>query len=65
MTFLSHDSVTARNNLRAMKEGDYAFFYHSSCKVPGIVGLMEIVREHSVDGEHKPKDEKPSHGRQA
>ncbi|KAH8700185.1 PUA-like domain-containing protein [Talaromyces proteolyticus] len=39
----------ARNNLRAMKQGDYAFFYHSSCKVPGIVGLMEIVREHSVD----------------
>jgi predicted RNA-binding protein with PUA-like domain len=45
--------------MRAMKEGDYAFFYHSSCKVPGIVGLMEIVREHSVDGEHKPKDQKP------
>ncbi|CRG90089.1 Thymocyte nuclear protein 1 [Talaromyces islandicus] len=39
----------ARNNLRAMKKGDQAFFYHSSCKVPGIVGLMEIVKEHSVD----------------
>ncbi|QKX53685.1 uncharacterized protein TRUGW13939_00765 [Talaromyces rugulosus] len=39
----------ARNNLRAMKKGDQAFFYHSSCKVPGIVGLMEVVREHSVD----------------
>ncbi|KAF4976330.1 hypothetical protein F66182_17497, partial [Fusarium sp. NRRL 66182] len=35
--------------MRAMKQGDYAFFYHSSCKVPGIVGLMEIVKEHSVD----------------
>lgn len=42
--------IIARNNMRAMKQGDYAFFYHSSCKVPGIVGLMEIVREHSVDG---------------
>ncbi|EED16438.1 AT DNA binding protein (Thy28), putative [Talaromyces stipitatus ATCC 10500] len=39
----------ARNNMRAMKKGDFAFFYHSSCKVPGIVGQMEIVREHSVD----------------
>ncbi|QGA20289.1 hypothetical protein EYB26_007991 [Talaromyces marneffei] len=39
----------ARNNMRAMKQGDYAFFYHSSCKVPGIVGQMEIVKEHSVD----------------
>lgn len=35
--------------MRAMKKGDYAFFYHSSCKVPGIVGQMEIVEEHSVD----------------
>lgn len=50
----------ARNNLRAMKKGDYAFFYHSSCKVPGIVGEMEIVREHSVDGSYLPtmKDKK-------
>ncbi|KAL2359533.1 hypothetical protein RJZ56_007617 [Blastomyces dermatitidis] len=40
---------TARNNMRAMKKGDLAFFYHSNCKVPGIAGIMEIVREHSVD----------------
>ena len=33
-----------------MKKGDYAFFYHSNCKVPGIAGYMEIVREHSTDG---------------
>ncbi|EDN10404.1 conserved hypothetical protein [Histoplasma mississippiense (nom. inval.)] len=39
----------ARNNMRAMKKGDLAFFYHSNCKVPGIAGIMEIVREHSVD----------------
>lgn len=31
-------------------KGDMAFFYHSNCKKPGIVGTMEIVREHSVDG---------------
>ena len=26
-----------------MKVGDKAFFYHSNCKEPGVVGLMEIV----------------------
>ncbi len=36
----------ARNILRdQMKKGDLAFFYHSNCKHPGIVGLMEIIRE--------------------
>jgi predicted RNA-binding protein with PUA-like domain len=36
----------ARNLMRdAMKKGDLGFFYHSSCKVPGIVGLVEVVRE--------------------
>ncbi|KAJ5173033.1 hypothetical protein N7492_005626 [Penicillium capsulatum] len=39
----------ARNLMRDMKKGDYAFFYHSNCKVPGVVGVMEIVQEHSVD----------------
>ncbi|EFR05381.1 hypothetical protein MGYG_08392 [Nannizzia gypsea CBS 118893] len=39
----------ARNHMRAMKKGDLAFFYHSNCKVPGIAGIMEIVRESSVD----------------
>ncbi len=35
----------ARNMLRdEMKKGDQAFFYHSSCKEPGIVGIAEIVR---------------------
>lgn len=32
-----------------MKKGDLAFFYHSNCKEPGIVGTMEIVKEHSPD----------------
>jgi predicted RNA-binding protein with PUA-like domain len=36
--------------MRAMKQHDLAFFYHSNCKKPGIVGVMEIVKEHSVDG---------------
>lgn len=42
-------AYAARNNLRAMKKGDLAFFYHSNCKEPGIVGTMEIVEEHSPD----------------
>jgi predicted RNA-binding protein with PUA-like domain len=28
-----------------MKKGDQAFFYHSSCKIPGIAGIVEIVKE--------------------
>lgn len=36
----------ARNMMRdEMKKGDLVFFYHSNCKVPGIVGIMEVVRE--------------------
>lgn len=36
----------ARNMMRdQMKIGDQVFFYHSNCKVPGIVGIMEVVRE--------------------
>lgn len=35
----------ARNFLRAMKTGDRAFFYHSSCPDPGIAGIMTLVRE--------------------
>ncbi|KAK4444558.1 hypothetical protein QBC34DRAFT_414855 [Podospora aff. communis PSN243] len=42
-------AYAARNNLRAMKKGDLAFFYASNCKEPGIVGTMEIVQEHSPD----------------
>ena len=34
----------ARNFMRAMKKGDLAFFYHSSCAVPGVYGIMEIAR---------------------
>jgi predicted RNA-binding protein with PUA-like domain len=36
----------ARNYIRdGMQVGDLAFFYHSSCPQPGIVGLCEIVSE--------------------
>jgi predicted RNA-binding protein with PUA-like domain len=36
----------ARNMLRdQMKKGDLAFLYYSSTEVPGIVGVMEIVKE--------------------
>ena len=36
----------ARNFMRdEMALGDRAFFYHSSCKVPGIVGTMEIASD--------------------
>jgi predicted RNA-binding protein with PUA-like domain len=36
----------ARNFIRdEMKNGDQAFFYHSSCAEPGIVGIVEITRE--------------------
>ncbi|KAH8777632.1 PUA-like domain-containing protein, partial [Diaporthe sp. PMI_573] len=49
-------NYVARNNLRAMKKGDLAFFYHSNCKEPGIAGTMEIVQEHSPDlTAHDPK----------
>jgi len=34
----------ARNFMRDdMKKGDLAFFYHSNCEEPGIVGIMEIA----------------------
>ena len=36
----------ARNLMRdQMVKGDLGFFYHSSCKVPGIVGIVEVVKE--------------------
>jgi predicted RNA-binding protein with PUA-like domain len=40
----------ARNMLRdQMKKGDLAFLYYSSTDVPGIVGVMEIVKEGHPD----------------
>lgn len=35
-----------RNMMRDdMRKGDFAFFYHSNCAEPGIVGIMRIARE--------------------
>ncbi|MBL1211455.1 EVE domain-containing protein [Geminocystis sp. GBBB08] len=39
----------ARNFLKQMQKGDLAFFYHSNCKPPGIVGLLEIVETNIID----------------
>jgi predicted RNA-binding protein with PUA-like domain len=39
----------ARNFMRAMQVGDRAFFYHSNCTPPGIVGLMVVVETALVD----------------
>jgi predicted RNA-binding protein with PUA-like domain len=40
----------ARNFMRdEMKEGDFAFFYHSNAKPPGVAGLMKIVKRSYPD----------------
>ena len=36
-------SFQARNLMREMKPGDLGFFYHSSTKPPGIVGICEVL----------------------
>jgi predicted RNA-binding protein with PUA-like domain len=38
-------SYQARNFIRGMKKGDWLLFYHSSCAVPGIVGLAKVDKE--------------------
>jgi predicted RNA-binding protein with PUA-like domain len=36
----------ARNYMRdEMQKGDLAFFYHSSCDEPGIVGIMKVNKK--------------------
>jgi predicted RNA-binding protein with PUA-like domain len=37
-------NYAARNNLRSMKKGDLAFFYHSN-EGTEIVGIAQVVRE--------------------
>lgn len=40
----------ARNRLRdEVKEGDLVFIYHSSCAVPAVVGLAEVVATGCID----------------
>jgi predicted RNA-binding protein with PUA-like domain len=51
---LARDGVTAwtgvrnyqaRNFMRdEMRPGDRGFFYHSSCEVPGVAGIVEVVK---------------------
>ena len=64
---LKNDDVTlwdgirnyqARNFMRSMKKGDKVFFYHSNCKPPGIVGLMEVIDINIVDPTQFDKDSK-------
>ncbi len=43
-------NYTSRNFMRdQMKVGDKGFFYHSSCEIPGIVGVVEIASESYPD----------------
>jgi predicted RNA-binding protein with PUA-like domain len=41
-------NYAARNNLRDMKKGDLAFFYHSN-EGQNIVGIAKVVKEHYQD----------------
>ncbi|UZK68304.1 EVE domain-containing protein [Sphingomonas sp. S1-29] len=41
---------TAARNLRDMKVGDRAFFYHSNIGLQ-VVGIMEVTREAQKDGD--------------
>ena len=48
----------ARNFMRSMAKKDKVFFYHSNCKPPGIVGLMEVIDLNIVDPTQFDKDSK-------
>ena len=48
-------NYAARNNLRAMKKGDLAFFYHSNEGL-NIVGIAKVVKEHYPDATAKEGD---------
>ena len=39
----------ARNFMKTMAIGDSVFFYHSNTKIPGIVGLMEVIENNVID----------------
>jgi predicted RNA-binding protein with PUA-like domain len=39
----------ARNFMRVMRVGDQVLFYHSSCEIPGVAGVAEIVGEARAD----------------
>ncbi|KAK9902799.1 hypothetical protein WJX75_006373 [Coccomyxa subellipsoidea] len=48
----------ARNIMKGMRLGDRAFFYHSNCKQPGIVGICEVAREAYPDSSALDPDSK-------
>jgi len=54
----------AKKILSSMSYGDQCFFYHSSCKIPGIVGIVTVVSDEAVmdltaiDPQHKHYDPK-------
>jgi len=35
----------ARNFMRSMQLNDEVFFYHSNCKVPGIIGVAKVIKK--------------------
>ncbi len=50
----------ARNFMRdEMRRGDLAFFYHSSCEQPAIVGVVKVVKEGYPD--HTAFDRRDKH----
>jgi predicted RNA-binding protein with PUA-like domain len=50
----------ARNFMRdQMQRGDLAFFYHSSCEVPAIAGVVKVVKTGYPD--HTAFDRKDEH----
>ncbi|MEC4678112.1 MAG: EVE domain-containing protein, partial [Nitrospirota bacterium] len=49
----------ARNYMREMQLGDEAFFYHSNCSPPGIVGMMNVIK--TVYTDHTAFDPKDIH----
>jgi len=49
----------ARNFMRdQMQLGDLAFFYHSNCEEPGIVGIVKIVKTGYPDSTAFDRDDK-------
>jgi predicted RNA-binding protein with PUA-like domain len=48
----------ARNFMKSMQVGDAVLFYHSSCAVPGVVGIAEVVSDAYPDPtQFKPKSD--------
>ena len=48
-------NYAARNNLRAMKKGDFVFFYHSNEGLC-ILGIAKVIKEHYPDTTAKEGD---------